>query len=263
MTQYGKSTRTPFTSDQMKSAYNDYLGNAQSNYKNILNSTNKLNGMLDQYMSNGSIGDTSYFKQAWDQAQGIDQSNLKKMNSADLNPYNDEVTNNYVNASNKAAYLANGQNVNQMMGNMIRSGMANGSGHQTAAAKVGAQLAANINAQNQATYMARQNQLEQNALQANNQLGNFYNTLANIGIDYARLSQQDLNTLLNAYNNIYSAQNNALGALGQAVSLGADPTETREVNQHTVGNTTVTNSSKPAFGDYFGGLLGLSNAFLR
>lgn len=263
MTQYGKSTRTPFTSDQMKSAYNDYLGTAQNNYKNVLNSTNKLNGMLDQYMQNGGIGDTSYFKQAWDQAQGIDQSNLKKMNSADLNPYNDEVTNNYIAASNKNAYLANGTNVNQMMGNMIRSGMANGSGHQTAAAKVGAQLAANINAQNQATYMARQNQLEENALRANNQLGNFYNTLANIGIDYARLNQQDLNTLLNAYNNIYSAQNSALGQLGQAVQMGSDPTETREVNQHSVGNTTVTNSSKPAFGDYLGGMLALSNGFLR
>jgi len=50
----------------MKSAYNNYLGTAQDNYKNVLNSTNKLNGMLDQYMTNGGIGDTSYFKQAWD-----------------------------------------------------------------------------------------------------------------------------------------------------------------------------------------------------
>lgn len=262
-TQYGKQTRTPFTSDQMKQAYNDYLGTAQNNYQNVLNSTNKLNGMLDQYMQNGSIGDTSYFKQAWDQAQGIDQSNLKKMNSADLNPYNDEVTRNYVDASNKAAYLANGQNVNQMMGNMIRSGMANGSGHQTAAAKVGAQLAANINAQNQATYMARQNQLEENALRANNQLGSFYSTLANIGIDYARLNQQDLNTLLSAYNNIYSAQNNALGQLGQAVQMGSDPTETQEMRQHTVGNTVTTSSAKPAFGDYLGGIVGLGTGFLR
>lgn len=240
----------------MKSAYNNYLGTAQDNYKNVLNSTNKLNGMLDQYMTNGGIGDTSYFKQAWDQAQGIDQSNLKKMNSADLNPYNDEVTRNYVDASNRAAYLANGANVNQMMGNMIRSGMANGSGHQTAAAKVGAQLAANINAQNQATYMARQNQLEENALRANNQLGNFYNTLANIGIDYARLNQQDLNTLLSAYNNIYSAQNSALGQLGQAVQMGADPTTTSDSTASGTQHGTTTQKSGGGFGSVLGNLIG-------
>jgi hypothetical protein len=124
-------------------------------------------------------------------------------------------------------------------------------------------LAANINAQNQATYMARQNQLEENALRANNQLGNFYTTLANIGIDYARLNQQDLSTLLNAYNNIYSAQNSALGQLGQAVQMGSDPTETQEMRQHTVGNTVTTNTAKPAFGDYLGGIVGLGTGFLR
>ena len=253
---HSSETRNPFTSEKMKNEYNSYLDTARNNYADTLNSTNKLAGFLDQKLSQGGIGDTSYFKQAWDQAQGIDQSNLKKMNSADLNPYNDQVTRNYIDASNKAAYLANGQNVNQMMGNMIRSGMANGSGHQTAAAKVGAQLAANINAQNQAAYMQRQNQLEQNALAANNQLGNFYNTLANIGIDYARLNQQDLNTLLNAYNNIYSAQNNAINTYGQAVQMGADPTvvqdSTSSASQH--GSTTQRSGGGlgGALGDIFG-----------
>jgi len=50
----------------MKNAYNDYLGTAQNNYQNVLNSTNKLSGVLDQYLKNGGIGDTSYYKQAWD-----------------------------------------------------------------------------------------------------------------------------------------------------------------------------------------------------
>lgn len=184
------------------------------------------------------------------------------MNSADLNPYNDEVTRNYIDASNKAAYLANGQNVNQMMGNMIRSGMANGSGHQTAAAKVGAQLAANMNAQNQATYMARQNQLEQNALAANNQLGNFYNTLANIGIDYARLNQQDLSTLLNAYNNLYNVQNTALGQLGQAVQMGSDPTVTSNSTASGTSHGVTVNKTSPGFADIFGGVLGAGTSLL-
>lgn len=254
---HSQETRNPFTSDVMKGRYNDYFDTAKQNYADVLGSTNKLTGYLDQKLQQGGIGDTSYFKQAWDQAQGIDQSNLKKMNSADLNPYNDEVTRNYVDASNKAAYLANGANVNQMMGNMIRSGMANGSGHQTAAAKVGAQLGANINAQNQATYMARQNQLEQNALAANNQLGNFYNTLSNIGLDYARLSQQDLNTLLNAYNNIYNAQNNALGAYGQAVQMGADPTVVQDSTASGSQHGTVTSKSGGFnFGSIFEPVLG-------
>ena len=165
-------------------------------------------------------------------------------------------------ASNKAAVLANGANVNQMMGNMIRSGMANGSGHQTAAAKVGAQLAANINAQNQATYMARQNQLEQNALAANNQLGNFYNTLANIGIDYARLNQQDLNTLLNAYNNVYSAQNNAINTYGAAMQMGADPTVVQDSTASGSQHGTTTQRQRGGFGDFFGNLAGgLVNRF--
>jgi len=85
-------------------------------------------------------------------------------------------------------------------------------------------LAANINAQNQQTYLARQNALEENALKANNQLGNFYNTLSNIGIDYMKLSEQDLSTLLSAYNQ----QNDALKTWGQAIEMGADPTMTSE-----------------------------------
>lgn len=247
----------PFTSDLMKGRYNDYFDTTKQNYANVLNQTNKLSGVLDKYLESGGIGDTSYFKQAWDQAQGIDQSNLRKMNSADLNPYNDEVTRNYVDASNKAAYLANGQNVNQMMGNMIRSGMANGSGHQTAAAKVGAQLAANINAQNQAAYMQRQNQLEQNALAANNQLNNFYATLANIGIDYARLNQQDLSILLNAYNNIYSAQNAALGQYGQAVQMGADPSVVSKSTASGTQSGKSTTEQKTGWGSIVGAGLGL------
>ena len=230
------------------------------------NSINNLNNTLANYQKQGNIGDTTYFKQAWGQAQGIDQSNLKKMNSQDLNPYNDQVTKNYIDASNKAAYLANGQNVNQMMQNMIGQNMANGSGHQTAAAKVGAQLAANINAQNQQTYMQRQNQLEQNALAANNQLGNFYTTLSNIGIDYARLSQQDLSTLLNAYqqqssmyDSMFNNANNALKTYGNAVLMGSDPTQTTEGTEKGTKTTKGTEGQRDgSWGQAIGNIAGFA-----
>ena len=227
---------------------------AGNQYNNLGNLTNNLSSM---YQKGGSIGDTTKFNQAWNQAQGIDQTNLKKMNSQSLNPYDDEVTNNYIKASNEAARLAYGGAYDQAYQNMIGTGMANGSGHQTAMAKVGAQLAANINAQNQETYLARQNQLEQNALAANNQLGNFYTTLSNIGLDYAKLSQQDLSTLLSAYNQ----QNDALNSWGRAIEMGADPTVTtqgRQVGKQVSDtNSTQETTSSGGFGSILGTALGV------
>ena len=238
----------------MQDAYNKFRNAAGNNYGSLGDLTDNLSSI---YQKGGTIGDTSYFKQGWGLATDLDQNNLKKMNSQSLNPYDDEVTRNYIDASNKAAYLANGKNVDQMNQNIIGSGMRNGSGHQTAAAKVGAQLAANINAQNQQTYMARQNQLEQNALAANNQLGNFYNTLSNIGIDYAKLSEQDLSTLLSAYNQ----QNDALQTWGKAIELGADPTVTtegRQIGESTSDtDSTTTTKQSEGFGSILGTVLGV------
>lgn len=50
----------------MQNRYNNYADAAANNYQNAINSTNKLSGMLDSYLEKGGIGDTSYFKQAWD-----------------------------------------------------------------------------------------------------------------------------------------------------------------------------------------------------
>ena len=207
------------------------------------------------YTKGGTIGDDSYFKQGWGLSTGLDNSNVNQMNTRSLNPYDDEVTRNYIDASNKAARLAYGDSYDQANQNMIGKGMANGSGHQTAMAKVGAQLAANINAQNQQTYLARQNALEENALKANNQLGNFYNTLSNIGIDYMKLSEQDLSTLLSAYNQ----QNDALKTWGQAIEMGADPTMTSEGRQIGESNTNSTTETKQSsgLGGIFGTVLGV------
>ena len=267
------STQNPFTSDESKAAYNQFKNAAWDNYNNVLgyqpqmnNSINAMGDTIAKYQQQGGVGDTSYFKQGWNGAMGIDQSNLNKMNTQDLNPYNDEVTNNYVKASNRAADLAKGQYQDQMNQNIIGSGMRNGSGHQTAAAKVGAQYAANINAQNQQTYLARQNQLEQNALAANNQLGNFYNTLSNIGIDYARLNQQDLSTLLNAYQqqaNMYDSMfnntNNALKTYGNAVLMGSDPTQTSEGTEKGTKTTEGTYGQREgSWGQAFGNIAGMA-----
>lgn len=271
-----KSTQTPFSSDEMKQRYNDFFDTAKNNYNNVASYTpqmmqnaNTLGDKINSFWSNGGVGDTSYFKQGWGQAQGIDQSNLNRMNTQDLNPYNDEVTRNYVEASNRAADLAKGQYQDQMSQNILGHGMPNGSQHQTAAAKVGAQYAANINAQNQQTYLARQNQLEQNALAANNQLGNFYNTLSNIGIDYARLNQQDLATLLNAYqtqsglySNIFNGQNDALKTYGNAVLMGSDPTKTSEGTQKGTKTTEGTEGkSEGSWGQVLGTVAGIATGF--
>ena len=87
------------------------------------------------------------------------------------------------------------------------------------------------------------NQNVQNTLAANKQLGDFYNTLSNIGIDYAKLNQQDLSTLLNAYQtqasaygDILNSTNNALKTWGAAVAMGSDPTQ--ESHTHKYGKET-------------------------
>ena len=281
-----KTTVTPFRdTDDLKALthYNDYYDSVVNQSKNVQEGTNsaikKVNSGYDtalggfgktldnmnNYINKAQNQKADYikFNQAWKGLSGVDMSNLNKMNTQSLNPYEDEVTKNYIDASNKAAYLANGQNVNQMMQNMIGSNMANSSGHQTAAAKVGAQLAANINAQNQATYMARQNQLEQNALAANGQLTDFYNKLSNLGLDYAKLTQQDLSTMLQAYQqsanmysdfgnmlngyatglgNLYGVQGDALKQVGAAVSMASNP------ETHMEGTNTQEGGGSGLFG---------------
>ena len=119
----------------MKNAYNDFRNAAAGNYGSLGNLTNSLSSM---YTKGGTIGDDSYFKQGWGLSTGLDNSNVNQMNTRSLNPYDDEVTRNYIDASNRAARLAYGDSYDQANQNMIGKGMANGSGHQTAMAKVGA-----------------------------------------------------------------------------------------------------------------------------
>lgn len=268
MTTKTTETTNPFTSDSSKANYGAFHNAARDNFGNISRSigdaTNNLNNVLSSYKDKG-IGDTSYFKQAWGQAQGIDNSNLRSLNSQSLDPYDSPIWNNWSNMYDKTFDAGYGRNLDQANQNIIGSGMRNGSGHQTALAKVAAQSANERGLNKANTYLSFYNQNKQDALAANKQLQDFYTTLSNIGIDYAKLTQQDLATLLSAYEtqrNMYGAQNDALRNWGNAVQMGSDPTTT---NTQTQKGTTVTNgvSGKKdgTWGNVLGTTLGLARGF--
>lgn len=262
-----EKTTNPFSSEESRKNYNAYVNASKAGYQNALNyqpeilkGVQGLNNQIAQYQKKGGVGDTSYFKQAWNQAQGIDQKNLNKLNTQSWNP-NDNAD--WVKANDQIdanARLGWGQYNNQLMQNMIGSNMANGSGHQTAAAKQSMMLNSQLAADRANRWQQQYNQNAQNTLAANNQLGNFYTTLSNLGIDYARLSQQDLSTLLNAYqtqadlyNTALSGANNALQTWGQAVAMGSDPKETS--HQHKEGQESSTTQNQQSAGEGFGNLM--------
>ena len=155
------------------------------------------------------------------------------------------------------ARLGWGQYNNQLMQNMIGNNMANGSGHQTAAARQSMMLNSQLAADRANRWQQQYNQNMQNNLAANNQLGNFYNTLSNIGIDYARLGQQDLSTLLNAYNQTNNLQDSALRMWGNAVKMGSDPTQESEKTEK--GTTAASVGQRDgSWGQAIGSIVGLS-----
>ena len=267
-------TTNPFTSDESKQNYNAYNKAAQQGYQTalgyqpeMLKSLQNVNNLISQYTKQGKIGDDSYFKQGWSGATGIDQSNLNKLNSSSYNP-NDNAD--WVKANDdidKNARLGWGQYNNQLMQNMIGTNMANGSGHQTAAAKQSAMLNSQLAADRANRWQQQYNQNVQNTLAANKQLGDFYNTLSNIGIDYAKLSQQDLSTLLNAYQtqanaygSILDSTNNALKTWGNAVAMGSDPTETS--HQHKEGMESQTTQQQESGWDTAGNILSTAGTIM-
>ena len=244
---YESSTRTPFTSAEMKKRYGNFANSAENNYKDLTDLSNQLNA---RYSSGQGIGDDSYFKQAWGQAQGIDQNNLKKLNSGSYNPNEmpDWVrANNDISANEWRKY---GKVKNQIDQNAIGSNMGGSTGHQSAAYNAAANYASQVAADRANRWQQQYNQNVQNTLAANGQLENFYSTLSNIGLDYAKLSQQDLSTLLSAYN----AQNDALKTWGSAVEMGSDPTVTTENRQKQWGTQHTNSESKQSEG--FGGIFG-------
>ena len=231
----------------------------------MMKSLQNANNLISQYTKQGKIGDDSYFKQAWGQAQGIDQSNLNKLNTQSYNPNDNADWVKANDAIDKNARLGWGQYNNQLMQNMIGTNMANGSGHQTAAARQSALLNSQLASDRANRWQQQYNQNVQNTLAANGQLANFYNTLSNIGIDYAKLNQQDLSTLLNAYqtqanaySNILDSTNNALKTWGNAVAMGSDPKE--ESHTHKEGVESQSTQQQQSGWDTAGNVLGLVGA---
>ena len=227
------STTTPFSGDALNN-YNDYVNAAKNNYNNT-------NANLNSLLTSGKTkADTSKLDYAWGQYTGMNNDNLNKLNTQSYNP-NDNAD--WVNAQNDIDSNARkqfGSTINKVNQNIIGTGMANGSGHQTAAYNAAANLSSQLASDRANRWTSQYNQNVQNTLAANGKLQDFYSKLSDIGVDYAKLSQEDMTTLLNAYN----AQNDALKLYGQAVSIGSNPTTTTnsETNGTTSGSTSTTNS---------------------
>ena len=232
---------------EMVPVYKDLLGRTQG-------LSDSLNDYIKQRTKTGKAGDFSDYRTAWNQAQGIDNSQINKMNTMSWNPNDDKDWVAANDAIDENARLGWGKSFDQVNQNIIGSGMVNGSGHQTAAYKAAAGLNSQLAADRGNRWQQQYNLNKQQQLAANGQLQNFYTTLSNIGLDYAKLTQQDLTTMLDAY----ATQNDALRTLGTAVQMGSNPTTTS--NSHTYGTTETKTSSSGGFNDYLSGILNLGAA---
>ena len=235
-----------FTGDMLP-VYKDALGRAQGLSSN-------LNNFVSGVTKKGSAGDFQDYRTAWNQAQNIDNSQIEKMNSMSWNPNDDKDWVSANDAIDKNTRLGWGQTFDQVNQNIIGSGMANGSGHQTAVYKAAAGLNSQLAADRANRWQEQYNQNKQQQLAANGQLQDFYTKLSNIGLDYAKLTQQDLATMLDAY----ATQNDALRTLGTYVQMGSNPTTTS--TSHTKGVTETKTNSGTGFDDILGGVLNLGAA---
>lgn len=253
-----KSTqKTDMTTDQSQHT-EQFTGKMAPEYDKLRNAASGLYGQLGDFVKqqtkSGKAGDFSDYRQAWNQAQAIDNSQINKMNTMSWNPNDDKDWVAANDAIDKNARLGWGQTFDQVNQNIIGSGMANGSGHQTAAYKAAAGLNSQLAADRANRWQEQYNANKQQQLAANGQLQNFYSTLSNIGLDYAKLTQQDMATLLDAY----AAQNDALRSYGTVIAMGSNPTTTG--TSHTYGKTETKTKSSGGFGDYLSGALNLGAA---
>lgn len=248
---------TDMTTTQSQHTEN-FTGKMKPVYDKFQNSADNLYGSLGDFVrkqtKTGKAGDFSDYKQAWNEAQGIDNSQINKMNTMSWNPNDDKDWVAANNAIDENARLGWGKTFDQVNQNMIGSGMLNGSDHQSAAYKAAAGLNSQLAADRANRWQQQYNTNKQQQLAANGQLQNFYSTLSNIGLDYAKLTQQDMATLLDAY----AAQNDALRTWGTAVAMGSNPTTTGQ--SHTVGDTTTETKSGGGFGSFLSGALNLGAA---
>ena len=229
------TTTTPFSGD-MQNNYNDYLNTAKNNYNNA--STN-LNNMIS---SGTTGGDFTKFNTAFNNYSNMDNTNLNKINTQSYNPNDNADWVSAQKAINDNARLGFGATNNQTNQNVIQTGMTNGSGHQTALANASAKLNSQLASDQATRWQDQYNKNVEQSLSANKQLQGFYNNLSSLGIDYAKLTQEDKTLLLNAY----TAQNDALKSYGQAISLGSNPTTTQNSTASSTGTATTESENNPS-----------------
>lgn len=253
MNAYEKAHQENFTSPEMKSAYGRLKNNAFNNYDTAANFTRNA---INNYNAGKSLGDDSYFKQGWnDWNGGFDLNQLKKMGSADPDPYNDA---NYMKAINDI--FANkkyemGNTINQIYQNGIGTGMGGSTGHQSALYNAAQRFANQQAADMGSMYLQQRQNNANNMIQANNLLNGIYQGRTNAGLGAWETSQQGYDRIMNGLN----AQNTALGTLGKAIELGSDPTMTSEGRQWGTSNSQgeQTTEKDSGWGSPLGMALGM------
>jgi hypothetical protein len=236
------STTEPF-SGAMATNYNNFLDAAKNNYDT---SNANWNTLIN---SNSLAGDTSWLKDAYGKYKNVDNSILNTLNTGSVNP-NDNTD--WVNAQNTIDSNARkqwGSTINQVNQNIIGKGMANGSGHQSALYNASSTLNSQLASDRANRWASQYNQNVQNALAANGKLQDFYQKMADIGVDYAKLTQEDIATLLNAYNS--QANNPALTTYGKAIEMGSNPI-TKSDSTMEGSSTSTTENSPSLFNDVAG-----------
>ena len=222
---------TPF-SGEAKANYDNYVGAAANNYGSI---NSQIGALLD---SGGFKSDTTKMDANYNALSGTDMRNISKIATGSVNPYDNADWVAAEKAIKDNAMLDWGSIEDSINRSAIGSGMGGGSGHQTALYKGASDFASQLSADAATRYQNQYNQNVSNALQANQTLQSFYKTLEQMGVDYANLSQSEINTLLSAY----TAQNNALTAWGNAVEMGSNPTTTGTTTTNARGKNTTTSS---------------------
>lgn len=229
------SSTNPFNGD-MATNYSDYLNSAKNNYNSAATTlNNKIN-------AGETAADTSKLDSVWSKYNNLDNSNLEKLNSQSFNPSDNADWTAAQDTIDANARKNWGSTINQVNQNIIGSGMANGSGHQSAAYNASSKLNSQLASDRATRWQDQYNKNIDNSQEANKQLSDFYNNLSNIGVDYAKLSQQDFATLLSAY----QTANNALNSYGNAISMGSNPTTTSNSETNKTATGTATREDTPS-----------------
>ena len=252
MNQFNQTHQERFTSPEMKAAYGSLLNSAFDNYKNA---NTLADSLYKDYRAGKTIGDDSYFKQAWNQWQGLNTDNLNKLN---LQSYNPNEMPDWVKANDDIEaneWRKYGKIKNQIDQNAIGSNMGGSTGHQSAAYNAAANYASQVAADRANRWQQQYNQNVANMMNANQQLNNIYQGRTGAGLQGWQTSQQGFSQMLNGI----GLRDNALRSLGNAVEMGSDPTLTQQGRQWGTSTTDASQTTERSsgFGDIIGSAVGL------